>query len=567
MDALYQTKDLLSQLDTFTAYFGLVRLRPYQIEAANAVIQSVFDHAGGSFVWKFARQGGKDETLTALYEYIMTILCHRDASIVVATPTFKPQTELSMQRLQSRLARHVVLQAEWRRQSKHIFRIRGARTLFFSAHRTANVVGATASHLLVVNEAQDVSPAIYDKHFAPMAAANNATRLFSGTAWTNSTLLAREERRCRLQEEQDGIKRVFIVDGHDIAKVHAPYGEFLQGEIARLGSNNPIVLSQYLCREIDAQAGMFNPTRLALMQSDCRATRPQAEIAHSGPTRDRSYEDSPLHFVAPSPNRSADLGRAGEGSGPIINLQSKIENLTYAFLIDVAGQDESMMSSSELDNPSRDSTTLSIAEIDLSTLETLRAPTYRIVHRRAWQGLNHLTVFGQLKALVDIWKPQHIVIDATGVGEGLWALLDKAFPTRVIPVKFTQQEKSAIGWRFLAIIETGRFRDCYTAGNRDSGIGNRTTLDSRFSNPGLVNPDTVRIQYANCHSEILPGPAKTLRWGVPDGTRGPDGELVHDDHILADSLVAVLDRLSWYVPSGTVVIETPDALEAMDHAY
>ena len=82
-----------------------------------------------------------------------------------------------------------------------------------------------------------------------------------------------------------------------------------------------------------------------------------------------------------------------------------------------------------------------------------------VAGRAAWTGANHLTVFGQLKALAESWQPQHIVIDATGVGEGLWSLLDRAFPARVIPVKFTQREKSEIGWRFLSIIETGRFRD------------------------------------------------------------------------------------------------------------
>ena len=55
-----------------------------------------------------------------------------------------------------------------------------------------------------------------------------------------------------------------------------------------------------------------------------------------------------------------------------------------------------------------------------------QAPTYRVVQRMQWTGLNHLTVFGKLKALADQWRPQHIVIDATGVGEGLWAMLDKA---------------------------------------------------------------------------------------------------------------------------------------------
>ncbi len=117
-------------------------------------------------------------------------------------------------------------------------------------------------------------------------------------------------------------------------------------------------------------------------------------------------------------------------------------------------------------------------------------------------------------------------------------MLDKAFPTRVIPVKFTQQEKSEMGWRFLSIIETGRFRD-----NAPS--------------------DAVRIQYAKCRSEILPGPAKTLRWGVPDGTRGPDGELVHDDHIMADALVAKLDELEWQSHSETLIVRAPDPLDEM----
>ncbi len=114
----------------------------------------------------------------------------------------------------------------------------------------------------------------------------------------------------------------------------------------------------------------------------------------------------------------------------------------------------------ELSNAGRDSTTLSIVDVDLSTLATLQAPTYRVVQRMQWTGLNHLVVFGKLKALMDQWRPQHIVIDATGVGEGLWAMLEKAAPTKVIPVKFSAEKKSEIGYRFISLIETGRFRDC-----------------------------------------------------------------------------------------------------------
>ncbi len=239
----------------------------------------------------------------------------------------------------------------------------------------------------------------------------------------------------------------------------------------------------------------------------------------------------------------------GVGSSSIVHGPS-------SFLIDVAGMDESAVGATHvgatlvgathaspgLNNPGRDSTALTIVEIDLSTLETLHHPTYHVLARHSWVGENHLSVYGKIKSLAETWHPQHIVIDATGVGEGLWALLDRAFPSRLIPVKFTQQEKSEIGWRFLSIIETGRFRDhCHT--------------------------DEVRLQYTHCICEILPGPGKTLRWGVPDGTRGPDGELIHDDFILADSLVAKLDQLEWHLSFPTIIIPARDPLLDMDHRF
>jgi hypothetical protein len=90
----------------------------------------------------------------------------------------------------------------------------------------------------------------------------------------------------------------------------------------------------------------------------------------------------------------------------------------------------------------------------------------------------------------------------------------------------------------LSIIETGRFRD---------------------SAPS----DTVLTQYKMVKSEILPGPGKTLRWGVPDGTRGPDGQLVHDDHVMADALMAKLDQLEWRVGGKTLIIQGKDPLEEM----
>ena len=195
-----------------------------------------------------------------------------------------------------------------------------------------------------------------------------------------------------------------------------------------------------------------------------------------------------------------------------------------------------------LTNPGRDSVSLTIASIDLSSLETLQAPTFRFVNRQQWTGQNHLVVFGKLKSLVESWRPHYVVMDATGVGEGLSALLDRAFPGRVMPVKFSQPIKSELGWRYLAIIETGRLRDCCLT-------------------------DQVRAQYDACQAEILPGPAKMLRWGVPEGARGADGELIHDDYLLADALVAELDRLDWSVNTEAQMVKAVDPLLSMERNF
>jgi hypothetical protein len=90
-------------------------------------------------------------------------------------------------------------------------RVSGRRStpVFLSGSPTTSIVGATANLLLSVDEAQDILIDKYDKEIAPMAASTNATRVFWGTAWTANTLLAREEKAAGIQQEADGIQRVW----------------------------------------------------------------------------------------------------------------------------------------------------------------------------------------------------------------------------------------------------------------------------------------------------------------------------------------------------------------------
>ena len=486
-----ELKQVAAHFEKFTDLLLHIKMRPYQVEAANAIIKDIQERNGNSFVIIFSRQSGKDEMLANMFLYLMLQMYDMNASMICAQPTYKPQTINAMMRLKHRGTQYGKL---LKRHEGFIFSFETVQLSYFSTDPSAHVVGATADRLLVINEAQDVEIGVFDKRFSPMAASGNATRVFSGTTWTSTTLLERERKAALEAEKLDGIKRVFTADADTVAKANPWYGKYVKGEIAKLGRQHPLVKTQLFNEMIDAQAGMFNAARLALMQGD--------QPAQSEPL--------PGHV--------------------------------YAFLVDVAGMDEALLNLDGMGNPGRDSTTLSIVDIDMSSLGILQAPTYRIVQRQAWQGISHMQIFGQLAAFIAQWHPQHIVIDATGVGEGLWAMLNKSHPTRTHPVKFTQQTKSEIGWGYIAAIETGRVRDCCPT-------------------------ETIRMQYEKCFSEILPGPAKTMRWGVKDGTRDTAGLLVHDDYVLADSLVAELDKLEWSYQFETTIINYPDPLEAMDRNF
>jgi hypothetical protein len=75
----------------------------------------------------------------------------------------------------------------------------------------------------------------------------------------------------------------------------------------------------------------------------------------------------------------------------------------------------------------------------------------------------------------------------------------------------------------------------------------------------------VDRQYAACVSEVLLGPQKLMRWGVPEGTRDENGDLIHDDIVMADALLAEADLLEWRVPSRTLIIHPKDPLDEMSH--
>ncbi len=481
-----------------------LRLRAYQKQVAWSVAASVLNRQGLAFVVIFPRQSGKNELQAQIENYLLTLFSQREAEIVKVSPTWKPQSQNAMRRLERILKRNWMIHSAWKKESGYIYRVGTARITFLSGAPEANIVGATASILLEVDEAQDVSTVKYDKEIAPMAASTNATRVFWGTAWTSQTLLAREYRAAREAEQMDGKPRTFLLNADQVAAEVPAYGRYVHERVERLGRNHPLVRTQFYSEEIEALGGMFPERRLELM----RGSHPY----QAGPELGKIYA------------MTVDVAGVDEA------VRQVWEGLAAPGL---AAGNRSVGNRNELANPARDATALTIFEVDLQN----ERPIFRVVNRRLWVGTPHAALYGELVDLAEQWSARWLVIDATGVGAGLASFLSQALPGRVIPFLFTQKSKSDLGWAFLALVENGQYQE-YRPG--ETVVPGVTVVPG-----GAVVPSFWR-ETAACQSEILDGPGKILRWGVPVGMRDPvSGDWLHDDLLVSAALCAALAEQPW----------------------
>jgi hypothetical protein len=159
--------------------YVLHQLRPYQREVAMAVLESIFGGKGLTFSVEIARQGGKNELSAQLELLLLTLHMGEPKNLIKCSPTFKPQTVISMVRLKDRL-NDAGFKGIWSSELGYIVRLGNARAIFLSAEESANVVGNTAHILLEIDEAQDVSKDKYTKEFKPMGATTNVTTVHYG---------------------------------------------------------------------------------------------------------------------------------------------------------------------------------------------------------------------------------------------------------------------------------------------------------------------------------------------------------------------------------------------------
>lgn len=432
-------------------------LRSYQLEAAGPVLEATTAGRGGSFAVLFSRQAGKDELLARMLAYLLFRYRVDGRAAVVGTPTFRPQAVVSRRRLMDRMQTPLHRGAMLAQGYRVVCGTSGVA--YMSTDPKANARGETADLVLVANEAQDISVEHWDPTFAPMAASTNAPLVTSGTPWVSGSLLSRERVLCR------EMGTLFEADWRRVAEEVPAYGEYVKGQIAKLGEGHPFIKSEYCLEELGSEGGLFPERRRAQMCGE-------HERRHAG--------------------------EAGK---------------VYALLVDVAGEDED-----QPDDPGartrekrRDSTALTVVEVDLGSVRDplVARPSYRVVDRAEWVGVKHPVLYQKLVDLArNVWKARYLVVDATGIGAGLASFLGAALEktrTEVHPFVFSLKSKSDLGWSFVGAVESGRFKDY-----KDDG-----------------KPETRHFwrQVKNCEYTVDVGPGRIMRWSVPE-RKGYDDLLV-----------------------------------------
>lgn len=383
------------------------RLRPYQAEAGRAILNSVLHQRGLTISVEVARQGGKNELSAQLELFLLTAHMLWDAEAVKCAPTFRPQAQISLRRLWSRI-HEAGLGPLAAREEGHIVRLGQAKIVFLSAEPTANVVGHTAQLLLEVDEAQDVDRDVFDKAFRPMAATANTTTVYYGTPWDDSTLLEEMRERHRELERRDGIRRHFHYDWEAVARYNPAYGRFVERERERLGENHPLFLTQYCLKTIPGQGRLFSSAQRAQLQGH--------HARQAGPKTGDIY-------VA-----GLDLG------GEAVEPERRGEH---------------------------DATVLTIARLITPPADALvPEPTLEVVEHYVFVGEPHHQLHSRLVDILGrVWQVRRVVVDATGLGEAMARFLAAALGQNVVtPFKFTAESKSRLGYGLLAAVNGGRLR-------------------------------------------------------------------------------------------------------------
>ncbi len=390
-------------------------LRPAEVQSnlpwpqrriIDRVERAVAERSGEVLTVLMARQSGKNETAAVLQ--CRALSAHRGipGSVWIRTaPTFKPQIVNSKRRLERMLAVDPFIKGRWRPRDGYIYECGQAEVQFLSSGASANVVGATASLCLDVDEAHKVDAGKFEEDLMPFTASTNAPTVLWGVAADGNDLLH------EYRQLNEGTDRLLLFPAEIWCELNPAYAAHYEGRVAKLGKTHPVLMTQYDLKPIDAVGGYLNASQ-----------------------------------------------RANLFSGDHPRLEQPRDGMLYGLVIDVGGESELDLTDERVrsEEPGRDYTMAWVLEWDpAATFDP--HPLVRVVDGVWWTGRPHTAMIPDVIAYARRWRVSRGVVDARGVGEALAKAVNRALPV-IEPYAGTAKTVSEDCFDLLARLNTNTVR-------------------------------------------------------------------------------------------------------------
>lgn len=380
-----------------------------QVQIIRRIERAISARAGEVIVVRSARQTGKNECEAMLEARFLSLWGSIPGSTWVRTaPTFRPQIATSILRLDRTLKRDPLTNGAVRPRLGYIREHVNAQVHFLSGGATANVLGATASCALSVDEAHKIDRGKFEEELSPFTAFTNAPVILWGVAAAGMDLLY------EYREAAHGTDRVLEFPASVWAEHWPAYAAHYQEKRRKLGADHPVVRTQYDLVDVAAVgAYLSDAQRASLFEGD----HPRLEAPRDG---------------------------AG---------------LRYVMVVDIGGESEMDAESRDLrvEEPARDYTIAWIVELDSHAPQCGEYPLARIVAGRWRVGAAHEKERAELEAYARHWRIAGGVVDARGVGEAVASALHRRSPS-IVSYKASAQDVSSDCYDLLARINAGAVR-------------------------------------------------------------------------------------------------------------
>lgn len=370
-------------------------LRGPQAEIIKRIEAFVAAHKGGVMPIRSARQTGKNEKSAVLQKrhLLRRQFSHQISSWIRTAPTYAPQIVNSKKRLQEILqmdsknvAHHPLFMGDKIHKTEgYIWRYGNATVEFLSSGPMSNVVGATASECLDMDEAHKVKKEKFDEDFAPFTASTNAATLLWGVASDGLDTIE----WYRQKNIEDGQKHLNLDYPCDIWMAENPiYAAHVESRIKALGYDHPIIKTQYRLIPVSAEGAFINGKQaLSLLKSDHQRS------------------------LVPKPGRR------------------------YEMLVDVAAGNEEMNPDDLLkgeEDTKTDSTMVWVYEVSNELATNNMFPIIKIAQCYWWTGVSLPTQEKDLETIIKAWRPSKVTIDAVGVGRQMAEAMTKKFGSYMV---------------------------------------------------------------------------------------------------------------------------------------